>query len=171
MVRKTVDYVSFQGRSDVSFTQGNRQTPTPNIDRFAWDGIILNRHYSNRACTPTRVELLTGKYAFRVGKHFPLTTLSASCSKKQYCQKQKKNTHLLFINSSLLVHFMCQHPCYTAEMWVIVISSSNVFFVFQVWQRRSRKENRRAFRCSFPRRPIYSSNWVIKHGTLERYWL
>ncbi|OQV17327.1 hypothetical protein BV898_08576 [Hypsibius exemplaris] len=40
------------GRADISYTQGNLQVPTPDIDRLAWDGIILNRHYSNPICTP-----------------------------------------------------------------------------------------------------------------------
>ncbi|OQV17735.1 putative Arylsulfatase J [Hypsibius exemplaris] len=47
--------------------EGSLQTPTPNIDRLAWDGIILNRHYTHPVCSPTRSALLTGKYAFQVG--------------------------------------------------------------------------------------------------------
>ncbi|XP_055333730.1 arylsulfatase B-like [Paramacrobiotus metropolitanus] len=55
------------GHADLSYTEGNLQTPTPNIDKLAWDGIILHRHYSNPICTPTRSALMTGKYTFRIG--------------------------------------------------------------------------------------------------------
>ncbi|OQV17332.1 putative Arylsulfatase J [Hypsibius exemplaris] len=55
------------GRADISYTQGNLQVPTPDIDRLAWDGIILNRHYSNPICTPTRGAFMTGKYVFHIG--------------------------------------------------------------------------------------------------------
>ncbi|GAV04640.1 hypothetical protein RvY_14898 [Ramazzottius varieornatus] len=40
-----------QGRTDVGFTEGKFQTPTPTIDRLAWEGIILNRYHSDALCT------------------------------------------------------------------------------------------------------------------------
>ncbi|XP_055333780.1 arylsulfatase B-like [Paramacrobiotus metropolitanus] len=55
------------GHADLSYSEGNLQTPTPNIDKLAWDGIILNRHYVNPICTPTRGAFMTGRDAFRVG--------------------------------------------------------------------------------------------------------
>ncbi|GAU92446.1 hypothetical protein RvY_04524 [Ramazzottius varieornatus] len=55
------------GRTDVSYTEGNIWTPTPNIDKLAWDGIILNHHYSQPLCTPSRASLITGKYVFNIG--------------------------------------------------------------------------------------------------------
>ena len=60
----------WQGRADVSFTEGNFQTPTPTIDRLAWEGIILNRHYSDSICSPTRASLLTGKYTIHTGSSY-----------------------------------------------------------------------------------------------------
>jgi arylsulfatase B len=40
---------------------------TPNIDRLASEGIILNRYYTATICSPTRAGLLTGRYPDRVG--------------------------------------------------------------------------------------------------------
>lgn len=62
-----------KGRADVSFTEGSFQTPTPNLDKFAWEGIILDRHYVNQICTPTRGAFLTGKYAFQLGNDYILS--------------------------------------------------------------------------------------------------
>lgn len=40
---------------------------TPNIDKFAKDGVVLNRYYTAPICSPTRAGLLTGRYPNRVG--------------------------------------------------------------------------------------------------------
>lgn len=40
---------------------------TPHIDRFAEQGVRFENAYSTPICTPTRVELLTGRYPFRTG--------------------------------------------------------------------------------------------------------
>ena len=55
-----------QGWGDLSLN-GNRDINTPNIDKLAQEGIVFNRFYVNAVCSPTRAEILTGRYAVRSG--------------------------------------------------------------------------------------------------------
>ena len=64
------------GFGDVGFT-GATAYATPHIDRIASDGMVLAESYSSApVCSPTRVALMTGRYAQRetCGLHEPLTT-------------------------------------------------------------------------------------------------
>lgn len=54
------------GWGDFGFT-GNRQLETPNIDRIAREGAVLDRFYVCPVCSPTRAEWLTGRYHLRGG--------------------------------------------------------------------------------------------------------
>ena len=56
----------FQGFGDVSF-HGSKQIPTPSLDAFAYDGIIMNNYYVQPLCTPTRSALLTSRYPIQTG--------------------------------------------------------------------------------------------------------
>ncbi len=55
-----------QGWGDLSVT-GNPFVQTPRIDQLANEGVLFNSFYVNPVCSPTRAELLTGKYHSRSG--------------------------------------------------------------------------------------------------------
>ncbi len=55
-----------QGWGDVGFN-GNTNISTPNLDRIARQGVRLDRFYVSPVCSPTRAELLTGRYHVRSG--------------------------------------------------------------------------------------------------------
>ncbi|TVR18704.1 MAG: hypothetical protein EA391_02025 [Balneolaceae bacterium] len=51
---------------------GNNLIKTPNIDRLADEGMLFTHMFVNPTCTPTRSELLTGRYPFRTNTIFPI---------------------------------------------------------------------------------------------------
>ena len=55
-----------QGWGDLSIN-GNKNLNTPNIDQLAKNGATLDRFYVSAVCSPTRAEILTGRYAVRSG--------------------------------------------------------------------------------------------------------
>ncbi len=55
-----------QGWGDLSIS-GNKNLMTPNIDHLAKNGAILDQFYVSAVCSPTRAEILTGRYAVRCG--------------------------------------------------------------------------------------------------------
>ncbi len=55
-----------QGWGDFSLN-GNKNLQTPNIDRLAQSGAVFSHFYVSPVCSPTRAELLTGRYHTRAG--------------------------------------------------------------------------------------------------------
>ncbi len=55
-----------QGWGDLGFT-GNKTVATPNLDQLAKSGVVMDRFYVSPVCSPTRAELLTGRYHVRGG--------------------------------------------------------------------------------------------------------
>lgn len=55
-----------QGWGDLSIN-GNKNLQTPNIDSLARRGAMLERFYVQPVCSPTRAEMLTGRYHLRTG--------------------------------------------------------------------------------------------------------
>ena len=53
------------GNADVGYHGG--QVKTPNIDKLAAEGVRLESFYGMPVCTPSRAELMTGRYAMRYG--------------------------------------------------------------------------------------------------------
>ncbi|MBA3387625.1 MAG: arylsulfatase [Chthoniobacterales bacterium] len=54
------------GRADVGFN-GSKKVQTPNIDRLAAEGAILDAYYVQPVCSPTRAALMTGRYPTHTG--------------------------------------------------------------------------------------------------------
>src|SRR5512139_3724283 len=46
---------------------GHRQHRTPHLDALAREGVRFETCYATPLCSPSRVELLSGRYAFRTG--------------------------------------------------------------------------------------------------------
>ena len=55
-----------QGFGDVG-VHGNDKIRTPNLDRFATEGVEFTRFYVSPVCAPTRASLMTGRYYYRSG--------------------------------------------------------------------------------------------------------
>jgi arylsulfatase A-like enzyme len=56
------------GYADCGFN-GGTQIHTPNIDKLAKAGAILESHYVQPVCSPTRSSLMTGRYVHHTGMY------------------------------------------------------------------------------------------------------
>ena len=58
--------VDDMGWSDVPWN--NPESPAVNMGHYARQGIILDHHYAHPKCSPSRAALLTGRYAWSMGR-------------------------------------------------------------------------------------------------------
>jgi arylsulfatase B/arylsulfatase I/J len=54
----------------------NRDIKSPNLDRLAREGIILENYYVQPICTPTRSALMTGYYPIHTGRQVPIDSVN-----------------------------------------------------------------------------------------------
>jgi arylsulfatase A-like enzyme len=55
------------GYNDVSYHTNYMLFTTPNIEKLATDGVIIEHYYSESSCAPARSALMTGRYPLRTG--------------------------------------------------------------------------------------------------------
>ncbi|KAL5267411.1 hypothetical protein ACHWQZ_G004452 [Mnemiopsis leidyi] len=55
------------GYNDVGFRGSNTFVSTPNLDKLANEGVILENHIVSATCSPSRSALMTGRYPIRTG--------------------------------------------------------------------------------------------------------
>lgn len=87
------------GWNDVGYN--GSEINTPNIDWLAKNGVQLNRFYANPTCSPSRVSLLTGMPASRIGVVAPISdkstkTLPDSITTLPQALKEKNYQTALF---------------------------------------------------------------------------
>lgn len=58
------------GVGEVASFGGARSVPTPNIDRIGEEGIRLTNFNVEYSCTPSRIAIMTGRYAVRAGEDY-----------------------------------------------------------------------------------------------------
>lgn len=66
LLRIVLTVIDDLGWSDVGF-QGSA-IHTPNINRLAAEGVILDNYHVQPLCTPTRSTLMTGRYPIHTGE-------------------------------------------------------------------------------------------------------
>lgn len=88
------------GYNDIGYH--NPEVKTPTLDSLAREGRILEQHYMQAICTPSRHSLMTGRYPFKTKmQHFAIMATTRQCSPvdliflPQQLKTQGYKTHLL----------------------------------------------------------------------------
>ena len=87
------------GNADVGYH--GSQVKTPNIDKLATEGVRLESFYGMPVCTPSRAELMTGRYAMRYGLQtlviFPSHTYGLPTDERTLPQALKEADYQTYI--------------------------------------------------------------------------
>jgi len=68
------------GYGDVACYNPDSKIPTPNLDKFASEGMrFTDAHSPSTVCTPTRYSILTGRMEFRTGMRGVFTGVGRPC--------------------------------------------------------------------------------------------
>ena len=70
------------GWSDVGFH--GSAIKTPNIDKLAKEGVILDNYYVQPLCTPTRSALMSGRYPIHTGNTVNKTRKYSVCHDRRF---------------------------------------------------------------------------------------
>ena len=94
-----------QGWGDLSIN-GNPNLKTPNIDQIAKNGARFQRFYVSPVCSPTRAELLTGKFFVRSGvngvtKGYERMNIDHKLISNFF---KRRNIELDFLENGIMVH-------------------------------------------------------------------
>ena len=88
------------GWNDVGFRDSEMYTP--NIDKMASEGVMLNYSYMQQVCTPSRAAFLTGVYPFKMGlQHSVLSAMQNASVPLRYdffpehLQREGYKTHMV----------------------------------------------------------------------------
>ena len=55
------------GWNDIGYTSTDLPDATPHMTSLAKEGVIFTKYYAQPSCTPTRVTMMTSKYAYKNG--------------------------------------------------------------------------------------------------------
>src|SRR5690606_17806388 len=135
---------------------------TPNIDRIGKEGVLFQRAFANPYCTPTRSEILTGRYPF-----------ATNTSRVIYDYEQHKNMVLDVSQPSFARQFQkAGYKTAIAGKWQLTFISKNDqihefgFDTYMVWQILN-EDNKRTTRYHNPH--FRSDGKIIHEEIKNRY--
>ena len=103
-----------QGWGDLSIN-GNPNLKTPNIDQIAKNGARFQRFYVSPVCSPTRAELLTGKFFVRSG----VNGVTKGYERMNIDHKLISNFFNMIKESKLYLNYFVDNICSKTDSLVI----------------------------------------------------